>query len=98
MESNYSAKGGKGRRNSAGHGATAPGEYALVKSPQPAHGPGWGLKRLDLRKRWQNMKPQQIVVFSGHSLHQMGEKAVFSNFYDQSDTPFDFVKWVNVAI
>eukprot|EP00930_Biecheleria_cincta_P064949 TRINITY_DN5064_c0_g1_i1.p1 TRINITY_DN5064_c0_g1~~TRINITY_DN5064_c0_g1_i1.p1 ORF type:complete len:504 (-),score=86.69 TRINITY_DN5064_c0_g1_i1:323-1774(-) len=63
----------------------------LAVQPVPSPGPGDGITTDALQARWAQTFPNsEVVGFYGH-----GEKAgvyrCFSNFFDQSDMPFDFV-------
>lgn len=68
-------------------------EAPVVWSPQPCVGPGEDMTRARLRSHWQSMGPQTgIIDFYGHHWGNMGEWAVFSNFFEQKEWPgaFDF--------
>lgn len=54
-----------------------------------APGPGQNMTSAKLWKQWEEQGPCVVFEFYGHSLGN-GEAASFSNFYDQSETPFVF--------
>eukprot|EP00931_Biecheleriopsis_adriatica_P050067 TRINITY_DN28981_c0_g2_i1.p1 TRINITY_DN28981_c0_g2~~TRINITY_DN28981_c0_g2_i1.p1 ORF type:complete len:485 (+),score=79.93 TRINITY_DN28981_c0_g2_i1:75-1529(+) len=57
----------------------------------PAPGPGHGITPADLRAQWSQTYPSsEVLGFYGHGV-KAGDFKCFSNFYDQSQTPFDFV-------
>jgi len=57
---------------------------------RPAPGPGQDMTPTLLRERWASSRRMSVVDFYGHGSN-MGDWACFSNFYDQTSCPFDFV-------
>ena len=79
---------GRGKASAKDSARGCVGETVL--SAQPAAGPGLEERPWILQERWRAMGPREdIIAFYGHG-EQMGELALFSNFYDQSSCPFDF--------
>lgn len=61
------------------------------KSPavRPVCGPGQDMSPAILWDRWGSTLPSDVVEFYGHGWSN-GAQACFSNFFDQSDAPFNF--------
>lgn len=57
--------------------------------PEPRLGPGYNMTPQKLKALWSKMGPSHVLEFYGHGAHA-GKLAAFSNFYDQSHSPFDF--------
>lgn len=67
------------------------GTKPLAAGAVPASRPGHGLTTDVLKARWaQTFPDSEVVGFYGHG-ERAGVYRCFSNFFDQSDMPFDFV-------
>eukprot|EP00928_Gymnodinium_smaydae_P064839 TRINITY_DN48098_c0_g1_i1.p1 TRINITY_DN48098_c0_g1~~TRINITY_DN48098_c0_g1_i1.p1 ORF type:complete len:247 (-),score=62.92 TRINITY_DN48098_c0_g1_i1:90-785(-) len=65
--------------------------FAAAVAAAPAPNAGAGVTPAALRRRWSELEGvQDVIGFYGHGT-RAGEHRCFSNFFDQSNEPFEFV-------